>query len=127
MLHGEPEAGRRAIVEDIDGEAFEADHLGEAVDDVGDMVEGVGEVAPRRHVRLAEARQVGRDDVEAIGQERDEVAEHVARAREAVQQQQLRRVGGAGLAIEDLEAVHIGGAISGCSVMVLLLLSRVTY
>ena len=109
MLDGEPKAGRRAVVEDIDGVAIEADDFGEAVDDVGDVVEGVGEVAARRHVRLAEARQIGRDDVEAVGQQRDEIAEHVARRREAVQQQQLRRIGGARLAIENLEAVHIGG------------------
>ena len=73
---------------------FEADHFGEAVDDVGDVVERVGEVAARRHVRLAEARQIGRDDVKAIGQQRDEIAEHVARAREAVKQQQRRRIRG---------------------------------
>ena len=53
----------------------------------------------------------GAIDMEAIGQKRDEVAEHVARAREAVKQQQLRGVGGARLAIEDLEAVHVGGSI----------------
>ena len=89
MLHREPEAGRRAVVEDIDGVAIEADDLGEAVDRLRDPVEGM---AAARHVGVAEARQVGGDDVEAIGQKRDEVAEHVAGAREAVQQQQLRRV-----------------------------------
>ena len=82
-----------------------------AVDDRGDVVERVGEAAPRRHVRLAEARQVGRHDVETIGQMRDQIPEHVARAREAVKQQQRRCVGGAGLAIRDLQAVHIGGAV----------------
>ena len=49
--------------------------------------------------------------MEPIGQQRDQVAEHVAGAREAVQQQQLRRIRRARLAIEDLEAVHVGGAI----------------
>ncbi len=90
MLHREPEARRRAVVEDIDGIAIEADDFGEAVDQLGDPVEGV---AAARHVGLAEARQIGSDDVEAIGQQRDEVAEHVACARKAVQQQQLRRAG----------------------------------
>ncbi len=108
MLDGEPEAGRRAVVEHVDGVAIEADDLGEAVDRLRDPVEGV---AAARHVGLAEARQVRRDDVEAIGQQRDEVAEHVAGAREAVQQQQLRGARWARLAIEDVEAVHVGGAI----------------
>ena len=92
MFCRNPEARRRAVVEDVDRKAIEADHLGEAVDDLGDVVEGVGELAARRHVGLAEAGQIGRDDVKAIGKKRDEVAEHVARAREAVQQQQRRRV-----------------------------------
>ena len=108
MPHREPEAGRRAVVEDVEGEAVEADDLGEAVDRVREPVESVAAV---RHVGVAEARQIGRDDVEAVGQQRDQVAEHVARAREAVQQQQLRRIRRARLAIEDLEAVHVGGAI----------------
>ena len=111
MLGCDPQAGRRAIVEDVDRKALQADHFGEAVDDAGDVVEGVGEVAPRRHVGLAEARQVGRHDVEAIRQLRDQIPEHVARARETMKQQQHRGVGGAGLAIEDLQAVHIGGPV----------------
>ena len=39
MLHREPEAGRRAVVEDIDGVAIEADDFGEAVDRSRDPVE----------------------------------------------------------------------------------------
>ena len=111
MLYREPESGRRAIVEDIDRKAIEADHLGEAVDDAGDVVERVGEFVARRHVRLAEAGQIGRDDVEAIREQRDQITEHVAGARKAMQQQQLRRIRRPGLAIEDLEAVHIGGPV----------------
>ena len=109
MLHREPEAGRRAIVEDIDGIAIEADDFGETVDRCPRAGRSVWRAA--RHVGLAEARQVGGDDMEAIGQQRDEIAEHVTGARKAMEQQQLRRVRGAGLAIEDIEAVDIGGAI----------------
>ena len=108
MLDGEPESGRRAIVEHVDGVAIEADDFGEAVDRLGDLVEGV---AAARHVGVPEARQVGSDDVEAIGEARDQIAEHVAGAREAMEQQQLRRAGLAGFAIEDVEAVHVGFAI----------------
>jgi hypothetical protein len=111
MLCGDPEACRRAIVENVHREALQADDLGEAVDDAGDMIECVREVAPRRHVRLAEARQVGRNDVEAIGQKRDEIPEHVARAREAMQLQQLRRAGPTSLPVEHLHPVDVGLAI----------------
>src|SRR5262249_59642535 len=43
------------------------------------------------------------------------VAEHMARAREAVEQQQMGRLGRAGLPIEDLQTVHVGGAIGDSS------------
>jgi hypothetical protein len=111
MFCGDPEARRRAVVEDVDREALQTDHFGEAVNDAGDVIECVRELAPRRHLRLAETWQVGGDDVEAIGQERDEIAEHVARAGEAVKQQQRRRIGAPGLAIKDLETVHVGRTI----------------
>ena len=90
MPDGEPEPGRRAVVEHIDGVAVEADDLGEAVDRVRDPVERGALI---RHIGVAEARQVGGDDMDAVGEQRDEVAEHVAGGREAMQQQQLRRPG----------------------------------
>jgi len=108
VLHGEPESGRRAVIEDIDGIAIEADHLRETLDRLRDPVEGM---AAAGHVGLAEARQVGSNNVKAVGQERDEVPEHMAGAREAMEQQQLRGAGRAGRAIEDVEAVHVGSSI----------------
>ena len=51
---------------------------------------------------VAEAGQVRSDDVKAVAQQRNQVAEHVAGGREAVQEQELRRAGGDGFAIEDL-------------------------
>src|SRR5262249_24828533 len=51
------------------------------------------------------------DDMETVGQEWDEVPEHVARGREAMKQQQIGRVGRFNLTIEDLQAVQVGGAI----------------
>jgi hypothetical protein len=68
-------------------------------------------MAAARHVGLSEARQIGRDDVKAVGQERDEVPEHRAGARESMEQQELRGVRRAGLAIEDVAAVHVGSSI----------------
>ena len=68
-------------------------------------------MAPVRHVRLAEARQVGRDEVEAVGQKGNEIPEHMAGAGKAVQQQQRGRPGGPGLAIKNLHPVHVGRAI----------------
>ena len=58
------------------------------------MVEGVGETVPRRHVGVAEARQIGGDEVKAVGEQRDQVAEHMAGGREAVEQQNRGRIGG---------------------------------
>ena len=108
MLDRKPEAGRRAIVEHIDGVAVEADGLGKAVDRLCDLVERVPFI---RHIGVAEARQIRSDDMEAVGEQRDEIAEHVAGGWEAVQQQQLRRARGASFAVENVAAVDLGGAI----------------
>ena len=108
MLDREPEAGRRAVVEHIDGVAIEADGLGEAVDRLRDPVERIAFV---RQIGVAEAREIGSDDMEAVGEPRNEIAEHVAGGREAVQQQQLRSARGACFAIEDVSAVDLGGPI----------------
>src|SRR5437879_3216902 len=104
MFCRDPETSGRAIVEDIDCEALETDHLGEAVDDIGNMIERVSELAPRRHLRLTKAGQIGRHQMKAIGEMRDEVTEHVARARETVKQQQRRRIRRPCLAVEYLQA-----------------------
>ena len=108
MLDREPEPGRRAIVEHVNGVAVEADRLGEAVDRLRDPGERIPLI---RHIGVAEARQIGSDDMEAIGEQGDEIPEHVAGGREAVQQQQLRRARRASLPVEDVAAVDLGGPI----------------
>jgi hypothetical protein len=113
VAHGQPEACRRAIVKDVHSKPIEADDLGKALHHAGDVVERVTEFFSWRHIGLTEPRKVGRDDMKSVGEERDQVAEHVARAREAVQQQQLRRIGWPRLAIENVEAIDIGRAVPG--------------
>src|SRR5262249_40065941 len=108
MLHGEPESGWRAVVEHINRIAIEPDDFGETVDRVRDPIEGA---AARRHVGLAESRKIRSDDVPAIGQQRNEVTEHVAGAGETMKQQKLGRARRAGLSIEDVKAVDVGGTI----------------
>jgi len=60
---------------------------------VRDVVERVAEFFPRRHIGLAKPGKVRRDNMKPVREKRDQVQEHVARAREAVQEQQLRRIG----------------------------------
>jgi hypothetical protein len=50
--------------------------------------------------------------MKSVGEERDQITEHVTRAGKAVQQQKLWRVGWPRFTIEDLETVDIGGAVS---------------
>src|SRR5215831_6890404 len=107
MADGEPEAGRRAVVEDVHRKLIEAYDLGEAVDHVGNVVECVSEFFSRRHVGSTEPRKVRRDHKKSVGEQRDQITKHVARAREAVQQQQLRCVGWPRFTIEDLETVDM--------------------
>src|SRR5689334_16090079 len=44
MLCGDSKTGRRAVVENVEREALEADHFREAVNNAGDVIECVGEL-----------------------------------------------------------------------------------
>ncbi len=107
MPNGETEPHRRAVVEDVDREARETDHLGEAIDDVCDILERVSESIARRHVGLAKRREVGSNEVKPVRELRDELAEHVAGSRKAVQQEDRWRFLRPGLAVENADAVDI--------------------
>ncbi len=87
MANGETEANRCPVVENVDRETTETDHLGEAIDDVCDALERVGEGAACRHVGLPERRQVGSDEAKPVRELRDEIAEHVAGGGKAVQEE----------------------------------------
>ena len=108
MLDRKPEPGRRAIVEHVNGVAVEADGVGESIDRRRDLVERIRFI---RHIGVAEAREIGSDDMETVGEQRDEIAKHMAGGGEAVQQQQLRRAPRARFTIEDVAAVNLRGAI----------------
>ncbi len=71
MSRGDPESNWRAVIEYVEREARQAEHLGEAIDGVGEMLERVVEVTSCRHVRLATAGQVGSNDAKPVGEERD--------------------------------------------------------
>src|SRR5262245_13784256 len=111
VADGEPEACRCAVVEHVQGKPIEINDLGKAVDHTGNVIERVTEVFSRRHIGLTEPGKVRRDDMKPVSEERDQVTEHVAGAREAVQQQELRRLGRPRLAIEHLEAIDISRAV----------------
>src|SRR5262249_17638390 len=70
--HRKAETSRRAIVKDIDGEAVKSDHFSEAINSRRDVVEGVAELGPFRHVRLAKPGKVGRNHMKSVGELRNE-------------------------------------------------------
>ena len=94
---------------------MEADHLGEAIDDVRDSLECVDEGAPRRHVGLTEPRQIGSDEAKPVRKLRDEIAKHVTSGGKAVQQQDRRRVLRPGFAVKHAHAVDIHLPIRDCA------------
>ena len=66
-------ADRPAVVLHVEPEGAEVRLLEHALDDLREPVEGVLVVVG--HVGVAEARIVGREDVEAVGENRDQVTE----------------------------------------------------
>src|SRR5215831_2693519 len=115
MPHREAETRRCAIVEDIDGEAAESDHFSEAVNSARDVIEGVAELGPFRHVRLAKPGQIGRKHMKSVGELRNEIPEHVACGWKAVQQKERRSVRATGLPVEDFDAVDGYAAVCDLS------------
>jgi len=99
-------ADRPAVVLHVEPERVEAGLFEQALDDLREPVECVLEVLG--HVGVAEAWIVRGEDVEAVGERRDQVAELVRGGGEAAEQQQLgiRRI--AGLPVEDVESVDLG-------------------
>ena len=106
MLRGQAQADRRAVVEYVDGEAIQFQHFGETGDHACEIGEGVLKAVVRWRIGTAEAWQVGRDDVKTVGQLGNQVAEHVAAAWKAVQQQERRQGLCAGFPIENIQSVY---------------------
>ena len=77
MTNGEAEADRRAVIEDVERVLPEADHLGEPIDDVRQMIEAVLEVRSVWRIAKAEAGQIGDHDMIAIRERGNEAAIHV--------------------------------------------------
>src|SRR5262245_35045820 len=76
----------RAIVEYVDRKAIQTDDLGEAIDDVGEIVERVTGLVTARHVRTTKPGKVGRHDMELLRELWHEFTEHMTRARKSVKQ-----------------------------------------
>src|SRR4029077_1028522 len=102
-----PVSDRRAIILHVEGVLRQTEYRGELLDDGGEVIEGVSELVPRRHRAVAEAGVVGGEHAVAVGQGRDQVAEHLRTGREAVQQEYCRRVPRPGLAVKDVQAADL--------------------
>jgi len=112
MCQRETKADRSAVVEDVDGETRKTDRIGESAGHLGEIGEAIGELRPVGRHSEAEARQVRRHDVIAVGKQGNEIAEHMRRGREAVQQQEGRMTRIAGFSIEDGRRSGFYGAIA---------------
>src|ERR1700761_609647 len=75
MGQREAQSGRGAVVENVERIALEADAFPEVADHLGEAVERVIEASARRRLRLAETREIGRDEMEMGFKQRDEVPE----------------------------------------------------
>src|SRR3984957_128423 len=112
MLERDPKTDGRAVVEDVDCEPLQIHRLRETPDHFGQLGKRVRKRVARRHIELSEARQVRRNDVEAIGKQRNEIPKHMAAGWETMKEQQRWRIGPSRLAVENLQPVDVTGAIS---------------
>jgi hypothetical protein len=105
--NGKAETSGCAIVENVHGETRKTDDVGEANNNLRDILERIIEGAPRRHVGLPKRRQIGSDEAKPARELWDEIAEHVAGSGKAVQQDDRWRLVRPSLAVENVDAVDI--------------------
>jgi len=67
MQQREPQSDRRAVIENVDGEALEANRLCEFGDDFRQVLKCVAKPLAVGCIGEAKTRQVGRDDMVAVG------------------------------------------------------------
>ena len=106
MGNRQAHADRTAIIIVVQHIAVQSELLGEIIDDLGQMIEGVMKPGCGRRIAFAEAWIIRRNEMIAVGQQRDQRREH-PRGGITVQQQDGRRVFRPGLPIEDLQAVDL--------------------
>ena len=100
-----------AVVHDVDEELGDAQVLDELFHGAGQVVERVAELGRGWGLGVAESWQIGGNDVQLTSQERDQLAKHVGRRGEAVQQQYggLARI--PGLPVEHIELRELNVAV----------------
>ena len=111
MLQGNPQAHRSAVIEDVDRKTLEPDFLRETSIVSARLSKRVFELIAWRQVRLTKARQIGRYKVEAVGEQWNQITEHMPGGRKSVQQEQGRSIGPTRFAIGNLQAISIGTTV----------------
>ena len=113
----QPESDGPADVVDVKDVRGDPQLLEQVADEGGEIIERVAVIVPRRRLGMAEADEVGGDEMEAVRERGDQLAKHGAARGEAVQQHDRRRGRIAGFPVEHPAALHGGGAVTGRDVM----------
>src|SRR5215469_7018373 len=87
MLQGKPPSYGRAVVHNIHGVACNTELFEQTVNQLAEAVESISELASLWHITLAVSRIVRSDQTIAVCQGRNQVAEHVGRCWESMQEQ----------------------------------------
>src|SRR5215472_15898426 len=113
MCQGESKANRGSVIENVNCESINTDSLCEPVDDLRQIVKGVSEFFTVGRVGKAEPREIRRNHMVLIRKRRNEIAKHVRRGGETVQQQDRGTIFGTCFPIKDLGTVDDGVLVSG--------------
>ena len=92
MLHRQAESRGRAVVEDIDREALKPITSVKRSITSARVIEGVVELRAAGMSDWPKPGRSGATSVKSVRQQRNQIAKHMAGAREAMKQQELRRV-----------------------------------
>src|SRR5437016_6989728 len=103
----ETEAHRGPVIENIEGITAEAERFRKLLHHVGQVIKGVRKARRARRIRETKSWEVGSDHAVVGRKDGNQVPEHVRRRWKPMQEQDRWSCWRAGLAMENLEAVHI--------------------
>src|SRR5215831_19135016 len=107
MLQGKAPSYGCPVIHNVHGVAHKTELIEQTVDQFAEAVEGISELAPVWHIALPVSRVVGSDQMVAVRQGRNQVAEHVGRCWESMQEQNGWCARHAGLAVENIYSVDL--------------------
>jgi hypothetical protein len=108
----EPQSHGRAAIENVEPISAQAEIFSKRANSPGEILKGVGELSAGGRIRKSKAGKIRRHDAVSVSEPGDQLAKHVRRSGESVEQQNRGRVRLAGFTVENVAIVDFDLAVA---------------